>query len=569
MSRTKNSRTAQAKAELSDADKKLIKEHHKHTSRHTLKLELELTEDEKRHAFHMANTARILSNDLTGWISKRLKDLFRTKAYRAHLAMYKEVMERKIETEEEQEQQDQDREAVSQLLAEDQKKWRVTFDDLRRYTQSRYQNLKLNAQIALTVAEDVWSGVEKVLYSDGKHLHFKKRGDLPILRGKQVDRAIMLKLTEKDGKPRLTVSMKGVCTNANLLIRKNDIFARRELYRIRSFMQHPENEIFYARKWEETQIAQDTFRPCYVSIKCEQIRGKLRVFAIITIEGKPVNKIRKDGSARHSKGKGVVGMDLGTQSAAAYSAGKDVLFINLGERNQNYYPKKEKRIASLQRKLDRQRRAGNPDHYNEDGTIKRGGPKRKWKKSKRMRKTENQLKEEHRRLALTREYVHKQTVNALLSMGDVLVTEPSNARKLAKRSSRPAEINEKTGRYKRKKRFGRSINRRAPGTLFALAKAAYGSNFHTVPGKFRASQYDHTDDSYKKKKLSERTAVLSDGKRIPRDLYSAFLLANASNDFSCADRSLCIANYEHLKKASDAFVQYAKTSHMHILNSGI
>ena len=40
----------------------------------------------------------------------------------------------------------------------------------------------------------------------------------------------------------------------------------------------------------------------------------------------------------------------------------------------------------------------------------------------------------------------------------------------------------------------------------------------------KASQFDHTDESYTKKKLSERMARLHSGEVVQRDLYSAFLL---------------------------------------------
>ena len=43
--------------------------------------------------------------------------------------------------------------------------------------------------------------------------------------------------------------------------------------------------------------------------------------------------------------------------------------------------------------------------------------------------------------------------------------------------------------------------------------------------KTKASQFDHTDDSFTKKS-SQRFAKLSDGTVVQRDLYSAFLLAH-------------------------------------------
>ena len=41
----------------------------------------------------------------------------------------------------------------------------------------------LPSVFAITRAEDIWKGVEKVIYADGKMLRFSKRGELPILTG--------------------------------------------------------------------------------------------------------------------------------------------------------------------------------------------------------------------------------------------------------------------------------------------------------------------------------------------------------------------------------------------------
>ena len=46
----------------------------------------------------------------------------------------------------------------------------------------------------------------------------------------------------------------------------------------------------------------------------------------------------------------------------------------------------------------------------------------------------------------------------------------------------------------------------------------------------KASQFDHTDNSYTKKKLSERMACLRSGDIVQRDLYSAFLLEHIDTE---------------------------------------
>ena len=58
-----------------------------------------------------------------------------------------------------------------------------------------------------------------------------------------------------------------------------------------------------------------------------------------------------------------------------------------------------------------------------------------------------------------------------------------------------------------------------------------------VSTSLRASQYNHITDDYQKKELSQRWNEMPDGKRIQRDLYSAFLLQHVNEDHTgfCAE----------------------------------
>lgn len=40
----------------------------------------------------------------------------------------------------------------------------------------------IDAVFALTKAEDIWRGIEKCLYNNGKTIHFSKYGELPCIR---------------------------------------------------------------------------------------------------------------------------------------------------------------------------------------------------------------------------------------------------------------------------------------------------------------------------------------------------------------------------------------------------
>ena len=50
----------------------------------------------------------------------------------------------------------------------------------------------LQSIFALSRAEDIWSAIETILYSSGRKLHFKKRGDLPEILAKQSTRGLVI-----------------------------------------------------------------------------------------------------------------------------------------------------------------------------------------------------------------------------------------------------------------------------------------------------------------------------------------------------------------------------------------
>src|SRR5919202_2776787 len=78
-------------------------------------------------------------------------------------------------------------------------------------------------------------------------------------------------------------------------------------------------------------------------------------------------------------------------------------------------------IRRLQRKMDRSRRANNPDNYNPNGTVKKG--KKRWKDSKTYLTTRNALANLERRLAGHRKSLHGEMVNDIVSEGNVFKLE--------------------------------------------------------------------------------------------------------------------------------------------------
>jgi putative transposase len=97
----------------------------------------------------------------------------------------------------------------------------------------------------------------------------------------------------------------------------------------------------------------------------------------------------------------MVGIDIGMVYLLALSDGATC-------DNPKWYQTTAKRRRVLQRKLDRQRRANNPNNYNPDGTVKENVVI--WRKSNRMRRTEDALRKLDEEVARRRKhYWHEKT----------------------------------------------------------------------------------------------------------------------------------------------------------------
>jgi len=296
----------------------------------------------------------------------------------------------------------------------------------------------------------------------------------------------------------------------------------------------------------------------------KEIRGRRRFFLQIVTEGYPVPKRKKDGSFRHTLGLGNVGNDFGTQTVAVSSQTKVGLY-NLSDTTDEH----DRDIVKLQRKMDRQRRANNPDNYHPNGTIKKG--KKTWSYSKRYVKNKQKLKEFHRKNKIKRMLAHRTLINQLISLGDTFYGEKMTWKGLQKRKIE-TKINEK-GKYVSKKRYGKTIGNKAPSLFISLYQQkveSLGGTFEFVnTTTYKASQYDHTTEKARKKQLSERWTVLSDGTKVQRDLYSSFLLQYPKEDKKKADFVVCRNQFPFFFEKHENCIQEIIINKQRIKNSGI
>lgn len=167
-------------------------------------------------------------------------------------------------------------------------------------------------------------------------------------------------------------------------------------------------------------------------------------------------------------------------------------------------------IRCLQRKVDRQRRAGNPENFSGNGQAL---PGKKWTVSRSQRNTEKILVRIQGTLARQRKNSQGVLSNHLISHAASWRDDGVSVKAL-------------------QKRYGKSIGARAPGSFLELltrkAERAGGSRIKQNARVLKTSQYDHSTQACTKKPLSQRWHVFGDGRgRVQRDVYSAFLARNA------------------------------------------
>ena len=415
------------------------------------------------------------------------------------------------------------------------KKYGLTEYSLHTYIKPMQHYFKDNVDsfTAQKIATRAYRAFEKYMFHQAKKVYFKKYNELNSLEGK----------SNKTGIRFVNNELIWNKLNIPIIIKKNDEYAQMAL----------ENKVKYCR------------------ILRKFVRGKYKYYIQLISDGTPPIKINKEtGEIKNTIGKGRVGLDIGTQTIAITSQ-YDVKLLELAPEVSNI--EKEKRI--LQRKLDRQRRANNPDNFNEDGTVKKGIridsrlTKLKWNKSNKYIKTRNKLREIQHKQASIRKQSHERLANYILNLGDKIYVEDMNYKGLQARA-KETTINKKTGKYNKKKRFGKSLANKAPSMFLTILdnKLKYnGTQLYKIDTRSaKASQYNHVEDEYIKKDLSERWNNFGDYK-IQRDLYSAFLIMNIKDNLKEINRDLCIKTFDNFRKLHDKEIERIENSSNKLISS--
>lgn len=393
----------------------------------------------------------------------------------------------------------------------------------------RYSKL-ISSQQVQAEAANVWAGIEKCLFSKGKDIHFKKFMDFDTIGGKSNLNGARL------NPDTMTVSWLGL--------------------KLKCYLPKKASDKNYILESLDHKIS-------YCTIKRIMFSNGWRYYLIVTLDG--------DAPCREHKVKtGIMGIDPGASTIAAVSDTACIL-EELAPDADVY----EKQIHKLEQHMGTSRRISNPDNFNPDGTVKKRRDCRPWVFSNSYKAARRKLKTLYRKKSAYILHSHRNLCNRLLENADSFIVEKMNYAALAKRSSKtelqnkPTDIVQKDGtvkavnKFRRRKRFGRSINRRSPSRFLSELKrkveSSGGAYMEVNTQTFKASQYNHVTDEYVKVPLSQRFKLIGNDS-VQRDLYSAFLIKNADSTFEHPDRDKCIYEFESFVAVHNETINYMKES---------
>lgn len=368
------------------------------------------------------------------------------------------------------------------------------------------------SHVAQAIAEDVWSGVEKVLFGDGKMLSFKNEHSFFSIRGKSNDASI----TFNPATMLLSIGDLQLAVRA-----KDDAYTAEALAAMRRS---------YTSEHEGRGALPGCIRYCAIKRHLVNDHGAVRYAyrLLVTCDGPaPKRGALAPCAGRESR---TAAIDPSMAMMALCDSDGDTAFLLLDGKN----PGAKAMMKDTAQRMDASRRATNPERYRADGTFdedsvnaKTGG--REMDRSARYedlymrRKMQLQKQSDNlkgRRAALC---------NTLVRTYGTIKTEEMRYVALSVRAKDVRFV--KGGRIAPKSRFGSTIQRFAPAAFLAELRRkaeASGATFEEInPWTLKASQYDPTDGQNRRHRLSERVYALSDGTTVQRDLMAAFTILHS------------------------------------------
>ena len=146
---------------------------------YTVRFQLELSESEKRFLSKSFFYANQMHNQLVRYATNRLNALFHDTEYVDARKAYGKAEFSKKKGSEKKKQKE-----LSNIMCIKQKEYNLTTTSLCKFVSKEQKKFKnyINSHQAQAEAEAVYKGVEKVLFEDGRHLHYRRYNSFDCIK---------------------------------------------------------------------------------------------------------------------------------------------------------------------------------------------------------------------------------------------------------------------------------------------------------------------------------------------------------------------------------------------------
>ena len=402
----------------------------------------------------------------------------------------------------------------------------------------------LNSQIAQRIAQDLSTGIGKVLSGEASDISVPKRSEVNTIVAKQDGIGLILGLY--GGK--VSVSFRGIVRE--MIQKDGDNKGKPNYLKVKRKVTVEATATRRSDAMEEI----DALRPKYASYKFSGLANGYNPVRYCAIRRR---LYEENGQVRHGYellivvtgraprrkgwrpiGEGKAGLDAST-FAHAFVSEKEALIITPSPS----MDKLAEKIADIQTQMDKIIRKANKDWFDEKGRFMR--PKDMAIRSKGLDKPKEYLRLRWRiRLAWqryrdTRKAEFNRVANLLVGKARVFVMEDMQYKGMQKRGHHEVTVTHKqedgtvtaTTETQSFRRFGRSMVKASPGLFFEVLEQkvldAGGTFIRVNPADIKASQYNPLTGEYVKHGLDERVIKVAEGIYVQRDLLAAYILMHA------------------------------------------
>ena len=402
----------------------------------------------------------------------------------------------------------------------------------------------LNSQIAQRIAQDLSTGIGKVLSGEASDISVPKRSEVNTIVAKQDGSGLILGLY--GGK--VTVSFRGIVREMiqkdgdnkgkpNYLKVKRKVTVEATATRRSDAMDEIEalRPKYASYKFSGLANGYNPVRYCAIRRRLYEENGQVRhgYELLIVVTGRAPRR-----KGWRPIGEGKAGLDAST-FAHTFVSEQEALIITPSPS----MDKLAEKIADIQTQMDKIFRKANKDWFDEKGRFRR--PKDMAIRSKGLDRPKEYLRLRWRiRLAWqryrdTRKAEFNRVANLLVGKARVFVMEDMQYKGMQKRGHHEVTVTRKqedgtvtaTTETQSFRRFGRSMVKASPGLFFEILEqkvlAAGGTFIRANPADIKASQYNPLTGECVKHGLDERVINVAEGIYVQRDLLAAYILMHA------------------------------------------